>query len=247
MNTETKTPDKGKKDNSPEQIEAERLKKEECDRLEEEHRRRAYPIAHGWDFDGTQPPLVNGQFAYTGAGGVPFQMPANLTWPKWVYSATEAPRQVHSQQELDCLEGEWSTEYIKKDYPKMKFGTGDREGETIVVDNPEDEGRLEGSWTDTPPEKKEAKGPDPRNRTLQELGESIRDSRRLSLDYGQINQDLDTKADGVAMKPIDHRDQPWPQYKASETPEQRKAREAQQDELRKKKEAEDKDNGGKKR
>lgn len=184
------------------------------------------------DFDGTQPALALGQFAYASPFG-----PINCQpFPRYVFHATEAPRLITSQADRDALGEEWSDTYIKRDYPKAKFGPN---GEYTTVNSPEDEGKLEGNWSDTPPEKKPARGQDPGNRTLQELGEAIRDSRRLSLDYGQINQDLDTKADNVAMRPIDPQNVPNPQYTPSETPEQRKKREAEQDKLRREKEAED--------
>ena len=232
---------KGDEKRTKEQNEAEQKRLEECERQEQDRRNRAYPVyASGNNYDGTQPILTSGPFAYSGPGG-PFQLPANLQWPRWVYHATEAPKQVRDQQELDCLEDGWSSDYIKRDYPKAKFGPN---GEYTTVNDPEAEGKLEGNWSDKPPEKKEAKGQDPGNRTLQELGEAIRDSRRLSLDYGQINQALDSQADNVAMRPISGQDVPWPQYQASETPEQRKAREEAQDAQRKKKEAEDKKENG---
>ena len=83
--------------------------------------------------------------------------------------------------------------------------------------------------------------------TLQELGEAIRDSRRLSLDYGQINQELDLKADNAAMRPIDPSVVPNPYIPPLETNPQRTRREEQQDATRKEKEAEDKANDKKHR
>ena len=186
------------------------------------------------EFDGRMPNLALGQFAYATPWG-----PINCQpFPRWVFHATEAPRLITSQQDRDALPLEWSDTYIRRDYPKAKFGP---KGEFTVVDNPEDEGKLEGSWSDTPPERKEGEKYPKRadQRTLQELGEAIRDSRRLSLDYGQLNQDLDTKADNVAVREISAQELPHPQVHPTETPEQRKERERQQDELRKKKEKED--------
>lgn len=184
------------------------------------------------DFDGTQPNIALGAFAFSTPGG-----PINCTgFPRYVFHATEPARLITSQADRDALGEGWSDTYIKRDYPKAKFGPN---GEFVAVNSPEDESKLEGNWSDTPPEKK-PKGQDPGNRTLQELGEAIRDSRRLSLDYGQINQELDSKADNVAMRPINPQTVPNPEYKPSETPEERKRREEQQDELRKKKEEEEK-------
>lgn len=184
------------------------------------------------DFDGTQPNLALGQFAFSTPGG-----PINCQmFPRYAFHATEEPRLVTSQQARDALGPEWSDQYIHKKYPKAKWGPN---GEYVAVKDPEEEGKLEGNWSDTPPEKKEVrKRPD--QRTLHELGQAIRDSRRLSLDYGQINQALDTQADAVATRPISAQEVPRPQVHGSETPEQKRRREAAQDEERKRKEEEDK-------
>ena len=186
------------------------------------------------DFDGTQPALTLGQFAFATPGG-----PVNCQlFPRYAFHATEEPRLVGSQQDRDALGPEWSDQYIKKDYPKAKFGPN---GEFVAVKNPEEEGKLEGSWSDTPPERKEGERYPKRSdqRTLQELGEAIRDSRRLSLDYGAINQELDLKADNVATRPISAQEIPRPKVDPSETPEQRKRREAQEEEERKKRQKEE--------
>lgn len=190
------------------------------------------------DFTGEQPNLALGAFAYS----TPFG-PINCTgFPRYMFHATEPARIVTSQADIDALGEGWSPTYIKRDYPKAKFGPN---GEFVAVNSPEDESKLEGNWSDKPPEKK-PKGQDPGNRTLQELGEAIRDSRRLSLDYGQINQDLDLKADNVAMRPINPQTVPNPEYKPSETPEERKKREEEQDRLRKEKEEKEKKENDKK-
>lgn len=184
------------------------------------------------DFTGEQPNLNPLGFAYATPGG-----PINCTgYPRYVFHETEPARIVSSQADRDALGPGWSDQYVKRDYPKAKFGPN---GEFIAVESPEDEQKLEGNWSDKPPDKPKPRGQDPGNRTLQELGEAIRDSRRLSLDYGQINQDLDTKADNVAMRPINPQTVPNPQYKPSETPEQRREREEAQDKQREKKEAAD--------
>lgn len=173
------------------------------------------------DFDGTQPNLVPDAFAFSTSWG-----PINCqTWPRWVFHATEPPRTVSSQQEFEALGEGWTLEYQKRDWPKMKFGPN---GETTVVANPEEESKLEGSWSDTPPEKPPRITPSS-NKTLQQLMESIRDSRRLSLDYGQLNQDLDTKADNVAMREISAQDVPRPHIPPLETADQiRKRREEEE-------------------
>ena len=184
------------------------------------------------DFDGTQPNLNPLGFAYATPGG-----PMNCTgFPRYVFHKTEPARIVSSQADRDALGEGWSDTYIKRDYPKAKWGPN---GEFRAVESPEDEQKLEGSWSDKPPEKKTKEGTDPGNRTLQQWGEAIRDSRRLSLDYGQINQELDLKADNAGMRPIDPSVVPNPYIPPLETNPQRVRREEQQDETRKQKQAED--------
>lgn len=86
--------------------------------------------------------------------------PHELQWPKTAYHATEDAKLVKSPAELEALGPEWSTDYStkKRAFPKMKFrpkpDAPDTEGpdyETTVVANPEEEGKLEGGWSDTPP------------------------------------------------------------------------------------------------
>lgn len=86
--------------------------------------------------------------------------PHEVAWPKQAYHATKDTKQVNSQAEFDALGAEWSLNYAdkKRNYPKMKFrpkpDAPDTEGpdyETTVVANPEEEGKLEGGWSDTPP------------------------------------------------------------------------------------------------
>jgi hypothetical protein len=80
-----------------------------------------------------------------------------VAWPQWRYHATEPPQRVNSPADADKLGEGWSTTYIKKDYPKTKFRArtdpkpGEPHYETRVVDTPEDEGKLEGGWSDTLP------------------------------------------------------------------------------------------------
>ena len=189
------------------------------------------------DFDGTQPNLALGQFAFATSSG-----PINCQpFPRYVFHATEKPRIINSQAEKEALGDDWSDQYIKQDYPKAKFGPN---GEFVTVENPEEEGKLEGSWSDTPPEPKEGQKYPKRadQRTLQELGEAIRDSRRLSLDYGQINQDLDLHADNVATRSISAQELPHPVVHPVETPEQRRRREEQQDKTTQQKREEDEGN-----
>ena len=190
------------------------------------------------DFDGTQPSLALNAFAFSTSAG-----PINCTqtFPRYVFHATEKPRTVSSEAEFQALGEGWSYEYQKQDYPKIKFGPN---GEVTSVENPEEEGKLEGSWSDTPPEPKAGQKHPKRadQRTLQELGEAIRDSRRLALDYGQLNQDLDLKADNVATREISAQELPHPVVHPVETPEQRRRREEQQDKTTQQKREEDEGN-----
>jgi hypothetical protein len=185
------------------------------------------------EFDGTLT-LDQTGFAYSTSSG-PFQA---QPWPRYVYHATEPTRLVSSEDEFKALGEGWTLTYQHKDYPKMKFSTS---GETVVVNNPEEEAALEGTWTDTPTDPSapidQVRGG---SHTLQQKAEAIRDSRRLSLDYVQLNQDLDLKADNVAMRAISAQDVPHPQFKPVETAEQiRKRREEEEEKARKRREEEE--------
>jgi hypothetical protein len=195
------------------------------------------------DFTGESPITDPNRFIYSGPGG-PHQC---NPYPHWVFHPTEPPRLVSSEQERQALDDSWSDTYIKRDYPKAKFNH--ETGEYRAVENPEEEGKLEGTWSDTPPEKPPRQTPSGLgDRTLQQVGEAVRDYRRLSLDYVALNQDLDTKADNVAMQPLRTADVPRPQYHQAETPEQIRKREHEQDEARRRHaEEEKKDNSGKKK
>jgi hypothetical protein len=198
------------------------------------------------EFDGTLT-LNPTQFAYSTSAG-PFQA---QPWPRYVYHATEPTRVVGSEDEFRALEGEgWSLQYQHKDYPKMMFAPN---GDTVAVNNPEEEsaqaGAEGGPWADAPhgstdPQSKVRGG----NFTLQEKAEAIRDSRRLSLDYVALNQNLDCHADNAPMRAISPEDVPRPQYKPTETEEQTRKR-REEDEARRKRQQEaepaKKDNGEK--
>jgi len=184
------------------------------------------------EFDGTLQ-LNPTEFAYSGSAG-PFQL---NTFPRYAFHATEPTRIVGSKEEFQALEPEgWSLQYIHKDYPKMKFST---EGETVVVNNPEEEAALVGTWNDTPTD---PGAPIDAVRggsfTLQQKAEAIRDSRRLSLDYVALNQNLDCHADNAPMRAISPTDVPRPQIKPTETEEQNRKR-RDEDEARRKREAKD--------
>lgn len=168
------------------------------------------------DFTGVDPIKDRTAFVFSGPGG-PVQC---QTWPRWVYHATEAPRMISSEQDKEALGEGWSLEYIHRDYPKAKFHQETGEYRTVL--DPEEEGKLEGNWGDKPPENP-TKPAAYRDKTLQEVGEAVRDYRRLSLDYQQINQDLDTHVDNTAMQPIRREELPHPQYHPSASPATKRA------------------------
>ena len=93
------------------------------------------------------------RFYYSSPGG-----PQVATYPKWKYHKTEPPKQVANAEQETALGPEWGDTYIKQDYPKMKFGAkfAENKNDYIVVNSPEDEGKLQGGpWSDTPPKPKE--------------------------------------------------------------------------------------------
>lgn len=182
------------------------------------------------EFDGTVQ-LDQTGFAYSTSAG-----PIQLTvWPRYAYHATEAPRVVSSNEEFQALGEGWSLTYQHKDYPKMMFSTS---GETVVVNTPEEEtaqgSAPGGPWTTTPTDPSAPIDQSRRNSfTLQEKAEAIRDGRRLSLDYVQLNQSLDCHADNAPMRAISPTDVPRPQFHPVETPEQIQKRREREDEERK--------------
>jgi hypothetical protein len=183
------------------------------------------------EFDGTLT-LDQTGFAYSTSAG-PFQA---QPWPRYAYHATEAPRIVSSKEEFQTLEPDgWTLQYQHKDYPKMMFAPN---GDTAVVNNPEEETAQAsaegGPWADAPHGSTDPQSSITRhsNFTLQEKADAIRDSRRLSLDYVQLNQSLDCHADNAPMRAINPQDVPRPQFKPVETPEQIEKRREREDEER---------------
>jgi hypothetical protein len=183
------------------------------------------------DFDGTLT-LDQVGFAYSGPAG-PFQL---QTWPRYAYHATEAPRIVSNKEEFEALGEEgWSLQYQHKDFPKMMFAPN---GDTAVVNTPEEETAQAsaegGPWADAPHGSTDPQSTRSRtgNFTLQEKADAIRDGRRLSLDYVQLNQSLDCHADNAPMRAISPTDVPRPQFKPVETPEQIEKRREREDEER---------------
>jgi hypothetical protein len=178
------------------------------------------------EFDG-QNSLNPIGFAYSTSAG-PFQM---QLWPRIAYHATEEPRVVGSKEEFEAIQGDgWSLQYIHKDYPKMMFAPN---GDTAVVNNPEEEtaqaGAEGGPWADAPhgsTDPQMSRTSRSTNFTLQDKAEAIRDGRRLSLDYVQLNQALDCYADNAPMRAIDQKEIPRPNIHPTETADQiRKRRE----------------------
>ena len=91
--------------------------------------------------------------------------PHEVAWPKTAYHAEKDSKIVNSQAELDALGAEWSTNYAdkKREFPKMlykaKKAEDIKEGgdwyDTLVVDNPEAQGKAGAGWADKAPPKPE--------------------------------------------------------------------------------------------
>jgi hypothetical protein len=183
------------------------------------------------EFDGTLQ-LDQTGFAYSTSAG-----PMQITlWPRYAYHATEPPRVVGSKEEFEALQPDgWTLEYQHKDYPKMMFAPN---GDVVAVNTPEEEAAQVnapgGPWDDAPHGSTDPQSNRSRtgNFTLQEKAEAIRDGRRLSLDYVQLNQSLDCHADNAPMRAISPTDVPRPQFKPVETPEQIEKRREREDEER---------------
>jgi len=185
------------------------------------------------EFDGTNTLNPTG-FAFSTSAG-PFQA---QPWPRVAYHATEEPRVIGSKEEFEAIQPDgWSLQYIHKDYPKMMFSTS---GDTVVVNNPEEEtaqgSAPGGPWTTSPTDPAspidQSRTTRSTNFTLQDKAEAIRDSRRLSLDYVQLNQALDCYADNAPMRAIDQKEIPRPRIHPTETEEQVKQRREREDEER---------------
>lgn len=183
------------------------------------------------EFDGTNTLNPVG-FAFSTSAG-PFQA---QPYPRYVYHATEPPRTVNSKEEYEALGEGWFLTYQHQEYPKIMFAPN---GNTVTVNNPEEEtaqGSAEGGpWTTTPNPTDPAAPIDQSrstNFTLQDKAEAIRDSRRLSLDYVQLNQALDCYADNAPMRAIDQREIPRPRIHPTETAEQIRKRREEDEERR---------------
>jgi len=183
------------------------------------------------EFDGTSNLNPTG-FAYSTSAG-PFQL---QTWPRVVFHATEEPKVVGSKEEFEAIQPDgWSLQYIHKDYPKIMFAPN---GDTAVVNNPEEETAQTtaegGPWATAPHGSTDPQSTISRstNFTLQDKAEAIRDSRRLSLDYVQLNQALDCYADNAPMRAIDQKELPRPRIHPTETEEQVKQRREKENEER---------------
>jgi len=184
------------------------------------------------EFDGTNTLNPTG-FAFSTSAG-PFQA---QPWPRVAYHATEEPRVIGSKEEFEAIQPDgWSLQYIHKDYPKMMFAPN---GDTAVVNNPEEEtaqGSAEGGpWADAPhgsTDPQMSRTTRSTNFTLQDKAEAIRDSRRLSLDYVQLNQALDCYADNAPTRAISPTELPRPRIHPTETEEQVRKRREEDDERR---------------
>jgi len=151
-------------------------------------------------------------------------------YPKWKYHASETPRFITSEYDDKALPEGWFNEYQKQDYPKIKYSS---EGEVKSVANPEEEGKLEGSWSDTQPEQLPA-GTNWHNRTLEEIGQEAKSKRRQALDYEQLNDELELKADNTAMEPLKTGANPQPEHHDVNTPAADKKNRATEESARKK-------------
>lgn len=84
-------------------------------------------------------------------------LPHPVAFPQWRYHPIKEPVQVRSEEEANALGEGWSPTYIHKAYPKMKFKLkvnpkeGEPHYETVIVESPEAEQKLEGGWADTLP------------------------------------------------------------------------------------------------
>jgi hypothetical protein len=156
-------------------------------------------------------------------------IPHPTLYPKWMYHATEPPRQVRSPDEENGLGEGWSPIYIKKDYPKMKFRPiegepkpGGPKFEFRVVNTPEDEGKLEGSWSDSPPEREDPQTSLGEDRTLEQLAQDAKDKRRAALDYRELDKAMEHQIDSTPMRPVSSSAPVQPEYQAPPEPKKRK-------------------------
>lgn len=136
-------------------------------------------------------------------------------YPKWKYHANEAPRWITSEYEDKGLPEGWFDQYQPQQYPKAKWSS---EGEMRSVANPEEEGKLEGTWSDTPPDQPAGSTLNWNNRTLEQIAQEAKSKRRQALDYEQLNDELELKADNTAMKPVKTGANPQPEYHDVNTP-----------------------------
>lgn len=91
--------------------------------------------------------------------------PHEVAWPKTAYHKEKDSKIVNSQAELDALGEGWGTNYadFKREFPKMlykaKAEKDIKEGEpwydTVVVDNPDAQGKVGSGWADKAPPKPE--------------------------------------------------------------------------------------------
>jgi hypothetical protein len=152
-------------------------------------------------------------------------------YPKWKYHATETPRFITSEYDDKALPEGWFDQYQKQDWPKLKYSS---EGEVRTVANPDEESQLEGTWSDTAPEQPEGTPLNWNNRTLEQIAQQAKSKRRQALDYEQLNDELELKADNTAMKPLRTGANPQPEYHDVNTPAVDKRNKATEESARKK-------------
>lgn len=89
--------------------------------------------------------------------------PHEVAWPQWRYHATKDPVMVNSEEASAALGEGWSEKYIHREFPKMLFKAKKAEDikeggdwyDTLVVDNPEAQGKAGAGWADKAPPKPE--------------------------------------------------------------------------------------------
>lgn len=62
-------------------------------------------------------------------------------YPKWMYHAVELPQIVADKEAEDKLGPDWSSTYIKQDWPKMIFPKDGGEG--VIAANPDEAAAIE--------------------------------------------------------------------------------------------------------
>jgi hypothetical protein len=137
-------------------------------------------------------------------------------YPRWKYHANEPPRFVTSEYEDRALGESWTNEYQKQEWPQLRYNQDT--GEARAVASPDEESELGGNWSDKPPEGKSGGRLYSGNVTLEQIAQDAKAKRRAALDYEQLNDEMELKADNTAQKPVKTGAQPQPEYHEVNTP-----------------------------